>query len=43
MIIEDKSPYELFSSFFTSQNGRDMTDDEDDYIKTVIESLKEDF
>ncbi len=41
-IKEDASPYELFSSFFNEQNGREMNPDENEYIKTVIESLKED-
>ncbi len=39
---EDASPYELFHSFFAEQNGRDMTQEEDEYIKSVMESLKED-
>ena len=41
-IKEDASPYELFSSFFNEQNGRKMNLDENEYIKKVIESLKED-
>jgi exonuclease SbcD len=41
-IKEDATPYELFSSFFREQNGRDMNEDEDEYIKSIIESLKED-
>ena len=41
-IKEDASPYELFSSFFNEQNGREMNLDENEYIKKVIESLKED-
>jgi hypothetical protein len=41
-IKEESSPYELFNMFFEEQNGRDMNQDEDLYIKTVIESLKED-
>ena len=40
-IKEDATPYELFTSFFKEQNGRDMTQDEDKYIKSIIESLKE--
>lgn len=40
-IKEDASPYELFKSFFKEQNGRDMNKDEDEYIKSVIQSLKE--
>lgn len=41
-IKDDVSPYELFSSFFNEQNGREMNLDEDKYIKSVIETLKED-
>ena len=41
-IKDDASPYELFQSFFSEQNGRDMSVGEDDYLKQVIESLKED-
>jgi exonuclease SbcD len=41
-IKETMSNYELFSSFFKSQNGRDMTKEENDYIKSIIDSLKED-
>ena len=41
-IKEGSSPYELFKSFFTLQNGRDMNKEEDEYIKSIIESLKED-
>lgn len=41
-IKDDASPYELFNSFFNEQNGREMTNEENEYIKSVIESLKED-
>jgi len=41
-IKEDVSPYELFNSFFTIQNEREMNKEEDEYIKSVIESLWED-
>lgn len=41
-IKEDASPYELFLSFFKEQNGRDINEYEDKYIKEIIESLKED-
>lgn len=41
-IKDDASPYELFNSFFTEQNGRNMTDEEDDYIKSIIDNLKGD-
>lgn len=41
-IKEDVTPYELFNSFFNEQNGREMNSNEDEYIKSVIESLKED-
>ncbi len=41
-IKEDDSPYELFKSFFLEQNGREMTNEEQEYIKSIIENLKED-
>ncbi len=41
-IKKDATPYQLFESFFKEQNERDMKQNEDDYIKTIIESLKED-
>ena len=40
-IKEDASPYELFNSFFADQNGRNMNEDENRYIKSIIESLKD--
>ena len=40
-IKEDASPYELFNLFFTEQNGREMSKEEDDYIKSIIGTLKE--
>ena len=41
-IKENATPYELFSSFFKEQNGRDLTKEEDNYIKTTIKNLKGD-
>lgn len=41
-IKEDISPYELFNSFFLEQNGRSINNDEDEYLKLMMESLKED-
>lgn len=41
VIKEDASPYELFKSFFIEQNGREMSKDENDYIKSIIEILKD--
>ena len=41
-IKDDASPYELFNSFFAEQNGRNMTDEEDDYIKSIIDNLRGD-
>lgn len=41
-IKEDASPYELFNQFFKEQNNREMNEEEDKYIKSIIESLKED-
>lgn len=40
-IKEDAKPYELFSSFFLEQNGREMMEEENEYIKSVIDNLKE--
>ena len=40
-VKKDASPYELFSVFFNEQNGREMTNDENEYIKSIIKSLKE--
>ena len=28
-------------NYFNEQNGREMTNDENEYIKSIIESLKE--
>lgn len=38
-IKEDASPYELFKGFFLEQNGRDLLEDEDNYLKSIIEDL----
>lgn len=38
----DLGPYELFKLFFKEQNGREMNEDEDKYIKALIESLQGD-
>lgn len=40
--IKEETPYELFKIFFEEQNGRNLTKEEDKYIKSIIESLKED-
>lgn len=40
-IKEYASPYELFKLFFNEQNSREINSDEDKYIKSIIESLKE--
>ena len=42
IIKEDASPYELFKMFFLEQNGRDISKEEDEYIKSIIDTLKED-
>lgn len=39
---DDVNPYDLFKLFFKEQNGREMTGDEDKYIKDLIESLEGD-
>lgn len=41
-IKEDASHYELFDLFFKEQNDREMKKDEEEYIKSLIESLAED-
>ena len=40
-IKEYASPYELFKLFFNEQNSREINSDEAKYIKSIIESLKE--
>ena len=40
-IKEYASPYELFKLFFSEQNSREINSDEDKYITSIIESLKE--
>lgn len=39
--VENKSEFELFSEFFEKQNGQAMTDVQSDFIKSLIEELKE--
>lgn len=41
IIKEEATPYDLFNTFFVEQNKREMTKEENEYIKSVIESLKE--
>ena len=41
-IREYASPYDLFKDFFNEQNGREMNSSENEYILSLIESLKED-
>lgn len=41
IIKEEATPYDLFNTFFIEQNKREMTKEENEYIKSVIESLKE--
>lgn len=41
-ITKEANPYELFNTFFKEQNERELTIDEDNYLKQIIESLKED-
>ena len=36
----EDSPYELFDLFFKEQNGREMTEKERNFIKSIIESLE---
>lgn len=40
-IKDDATPYELFETFFKEQNGREMDEEEQKYIKMIIENLKE--
>lgn len=39
--VEQKSPFELFSEFFESQNNRELSDFQKDYIKNLLESREE--
>lgn len=36
------NPYDLFMDFFKNQNDREITKDEEKYLKMIIDSLKED-
>ena len=37
--IEQKSPLQLFSEFYALQNNQPMTDEQEAYVKTLIESV----
>ena len=41
--VETKSPLELFGDFYRTQNGQDMTDEQQAYLLGMIESVWEDF
>ena len=40
--VETKSPLELFGDFYRTQNGQDMTDEQQAYLQGMIESVWED-
>ena len=40
--VETKSPLELFGDFYRTQNGQDMTDEQQAYLLGMIESVWED-
>ncbi len=37
--IDTKTPFELFSKFYTQQNGREMTAEQAEYIRLVIKNI----
>ena len=39
--MESLDPYDAFLTFFQEMNGRAMTEDEDNVIRTVINGEKE--
>ena len=39
---ERKSPFELFSDFYYQQNGQKMSEEQQQFIKELLESIKED-
>lgn len=39
--VERKSPIELFSEFYSKQNGVKMTDEQSEFMKTMIENIWE--
>ena len=39
--VESKQPFELFAEFYEQQNGQQMTTDQVEYIRTLIESTWE--
>ena len=39
--MESLDPYDAFVNFFQEMNGRAMTEDEDNVIRTVINGEKE--
>lgn len=40
--VETKSPLELFGDFYRTQNGQDMTDEQQKHLQSIIESVWED-
>lgn len=40
--VKIKSPYELFSELFEQQNGQQLTENQDRYLKNIIEKVWED-
>ena len=41
-IKEDESPYELFKKFFYEQNGRELSKEENEFLQSAIDAVKED-
>jgi len=40
-IKENESPYELFKKFFYEQNERELSEEENNYLQSVIDAVKE--
>ena len=40
--VEEETPYSLFSKFFILQNERELNQEEQDYLKNIIEKVKGD-
>jgi exonuclease SbcD len=40
--VETKSPLELFGGFYRTQNGQELTEEQQTYLQNIIESVWED-
>ena len=40
--VERKTPFELFAEFFTLQNNSEMSEEQSEYMKKIIEKIEED-